>query len=186
MMKEGESYNGKDDNDSENNDTVDLIDGESESNKLSDYSSSAKGPNSFVNEAGIVKKGFLTKKGRKRIFRPWVLRTIILDDRNILSYYDGRTLKGTVLLEGTTTTLIPPDKADGKHYAFEITNISNKKALQTSNLILAASSEHEADEWVEAIFSLAKKQPSSKANFQYESFEVSYGFCIFPLYSFIL
>jgi hypothetical protein len=182
MMKEGEANNDKDENDSENNDTTDLIDGgESESNKLSDYSSSAKGPNSFVNEAGIVKKGFLTKKGRKRIFRPWVLRTIVLDDRRVLSYYDGRTLKGTVLLEGTTTTLIPPEKADGKHYAFEITDISNKKALQTSNLILAASCEHEADEWVEAISSLAKKQPSSKANFQYESFEVMHGFFFLSL-----
>lgn len=135
-------------------------------------SDNLKGPISLAYE-GIVKKGMLAKKGRKRIFRPWALRTIILDNRNILSYYDGRTLKGSLNLEGTNVTLIPPEKADGRSFAFEVSNISNTKTIQSNNLILAAGSQAEAEEWVDAIISLTRKHFSAKSTSQYESLEVS-------------
>lgn len=130
---------------------------------------------------GIVKKGILSKRGRKKIFHPWVLRTIVLDNRNVLTYLDGKTLKGTVNLEGTTVSLVPPEKANGRQFAFEISSISNTRALQTTTLMLAASSLKEAEDWVEAIVSLTAKHVSSKGNVHYESLEVS----IYQKYNFI-
>eukprot|EP01040_Poterioochromonas_malhamensis_P004815 gene4815-5169_t len=133
----------------------------SSTGKLSDYS----------NMGGIIKKGILSKRGRKKIFRPWVLRTIVLDDRNMLSYYDGRTLKGSFSLEGTSTAFVPPERADGRLFAFEITNIQHTGALQSNSLLLAAGSQPEAEEWIEAIISLMRKHVSMKVNIQYESFD---------------
>jgi hypothetical protein len=168
MMEEsaGQDHDHDDDDMSE---STDNNGGNGENGKLSD---SQKNPP--LQAEGIVKKGILSKKGRKKIFRPWVLRTIVLDNRNILSYFDGRTLKGTVNLHGTTTTPLPPDKADGRSYAFEVSHISKHGALQGSSLILAASSAGEAEEWVNAINSLTRKHDTSTSTFQYESLEVSF------------
>ena len=142
--------------------------------KNSTSSPSSTPVNHMLSPQGVVKKGILSKRGRKMIFRPWVLRTVILDDQNNLSYYDGNTLKGSVSLEGTTTTLVPTEKADGRKFAFEITNISQVGPLQTHSLLLAAGSQAEAEEWVDVISTTMRKNHfSSKTAFQYESFDVS-------------
>lgn len=44
--------------------------------------------------SSIVKKGILLKKGMGNIFRPWSLRTMVVDIHNKLSYFDRDTLKG--------------------------------------------------------------------------------------------
>lgn len=153
------------------------------SGKLSDCS---KGGGPSLHYEGIIKKGILNKKGRKKIFRPWVLRTIVLDDRHMLSYYDGTTLKGCINLIGTSTNLVPPEKADGRNFAFEITNISTTRTFQRNSLLLAASSQAEADEWVNAIISMMQKHDSAKVNFEYESFEVSTDSLSRDYYQFML
>jgi hypothetical protein len=161
------------------------IDSNNQSNtahqKNSTSSPSSTPVNHMLSPQGVVKKGILSKRGRKMLFRPWVLRTVILDDQNNLSYYDGNTLKGIVNLEGTTTTIVPTDKADGRKFAFEITNIAQVGPLQTHSLLLAAGSQAEAEEWVDVISTTMRKNhfSSKKTAFQYESFDVSIPYCLF-------
>lgn len=55
---------------------------------------------SLYNNAVLsIKKGILLKKGMGNIFRPWSLRTIIVDTENRLSYFDREVLKGTLFIE---------------------------------------------------------------------------------------
>lgn len=120
----------------------------------------------------IVKKGILSKKSRsKYLSGPWVLRTVILDSANKLSYYDGKTLKGEINLAGTMVNHMTQDTADGRVFPFQITNISAVKRSQTTSLMLAAGSFQEADEWV-AILSKASAGSTSTGAAGYITFEV--------------
>ena len=49
---------------------------------------------SLFNTVSIVKKGILLKKGMGRVFRPWNLRTIIVDTENKFTYIDRDEVKG--------------------------------------------------------------------------------------------
>ena len=99
----------------------------------------------------FLKKGILLKKGRNKIFRPWVLRTVVLESANRLLYFDGSKLRGEVHLDGTTINPVPKEQADGKPHAFEISNIATAKRTQLGSLLLAASSVQEASEWINAL-----------------------------------
>jgi hypothetical protein len=121
----------------------------------------------------IVKKGILSKKSRsKYISGPWTLRTVILDSDNRLSYYDGKVLKGEVLLAGTMVNHVTQDVADGKTFPFQISNISLVKRSQTTALLLAAGSFQEADDWVTHLSKAAVGSTSTGAA-GYITFEVS-------------
>lgn len=120
----------------------------------------------------VVKKGILSKKSRsKYISGPWTLRTVILDSDNTLSYYDGRVLKGEVLLAGTMVNHVTQDVADGNTFPFQISNISLVKRSQTSSLLLAAGSFQEADDWVTQLSKAAVGSTSTGAA-GYVTFEV--------------
>ena len=122
--------------------------------------------------AKIVKRGILSKRGRNKLYHPWTLRTIIVDDRANLYYYDGKALKGEIDLKGAIIQIVKADAAEGHQFAFEISNITSKNALQSASLILASSSKSEADEWVDVLSALARVTSSTKINFAYESFDV--------------
>ena len=49
----------------------------------------------YHNAVLSIKKGILLKKGMGNIFRPWSLRTILVDTENRLSYFDRDVLRGT-------------------------------------------------------------------------------------------
>jgi hypothetical protein len=46
-----------------------------------------------------IKRGILLKKGMGHIFRPWSLRTILVDSENRFSYFDREVLKGVSFIE---------------------------------------------------------------------------------------
>ena len=127
----------------------------------------------------IIKKGILSKKGRSKFMSgPWALRTLVLDSDNKLSYYDGKTLKGEVILAGTMVNHVTQDVADGKAFPFQISNISQVKTSQSTSLLLAAGSFQEADDWVTCLSKAAVGSTSTGAA-GYITFEVFFGivFC---------
>lgn len=128
--------------------------------------------NPSIDESKIIKRGILNKKGRRKLFRPWTLRTIIIDDQDKLLYFKGSVLKGEVMLKDIHVRHLPPEKADGKKFAFEISNIPSDSPLRSDSLLLAAATEAEAADWVDIISSIVFKKSSSKTNFEYESFQV--------------
>ena len=109
---------------------------------------------------------------------PWALRTLVLDSDNKLSYYDGKTLKGEVILAGTMVNHVTQDVADGKAFPFQISNISQVKTSQSTSLLLAAGSFQEADDWVTCLSKAAVGSTSTGAA-GYITFEVFFGivFC---------
>jgi hypothetical protein len=111
-----------------------------------------------------VKKAILSKKGMGKLIRPWVLRTIVLDRNNKLLYYDGKQLKGELLLEGATARHIDSDMADGRPFAFEVSGLGGTKKHQNSSLILAASCINDANDWVEALTKAANALPVQKSH----------------------
>ena len=114
---------------------------------------------------GALKEGFLLKKGMGFLFRPWRNRRIIIDKKNNFHYYDGNILRGNFCLEGKNIRHLTPEEADGRKYAFEISNISNKQ----SPLILAAASEQEADDWVDCMIKATNSTISFYKNAEYSS-----------------
>jgi hypothetical protein len=114
---------------------------------------------------GVVKEGYLLKKGMGYLFRPWRNRRILIDKKNNLQYYDGNILKGDFCLEGKNIRHLTPAEADGRKYAFEISNISNKQ----NPLVLAASSEQEADDWVDCMIKATTSTISFYKNAEYSS-----------------
>jgi hypothetical protein len=64
--------------------------------------------------------------------------------------------------------------ADNRPHAFEISNITTSKSMQTASLVLAAGSQLEAEEWVRTIQAVARQSGvgAKHMNFSYESFEV--------------
>eukprot|EP00981_Chlorochromonas_danica_P013044 scaffold5723_cov176-Ochromonas_danica.AAC.1 len=119
---------------------------------------------SDVTPGEIVKRGFLSKKARAKFIRPWALRSVVLDDRFHLFYYDRDQLKGVINLIGTGIRHVPPEQADNRHFAFEITNINDIKTTKhhkASSLLLSAGSQQEADDWVETIHLILRKVNSS-------------------------
>ena len=121
----------------------------------------------------ITKKGILSKKSRSKLFSvPWALRTIILDSENKLYYYDGKVLKGEIILAGTVIDHIAhQDMADGRSFAFQINNIMSVKRTQTTSLTLAAGSYQEADDWVTCLTKASAGSTSTGAA-GYITFEV--------------
>ena len=113
----------------------------------------------------VIKQGSLLKKGMGFLYRPWRIRTIIIDKKNNLQYFDGPNLKGQFCLEGKNIKHLSPEQADGKKFAFEILNISNKQ----HSLILAASSEQEADDWVDCMIKATNSTISFYRNAEYSS-----------------
>lgn len=132
-----------------------------------------------IDEGKVVKKGLLNKKGRKKIFRPWAFRTVVIDNQDHLYYYDGSVLKGEILLKDVKVRHILPEKADGKRFAFEIFNIPMDSPLRCDSLILASASEADAADWVDTITSIVHRKNTAKTNFEYESFEVRFIFLLF-------
>lgn len=129
-----------------------------------------------------VLRGILSKKGRNKLYQPWAIRTVILDDESTLRYFDGQSLRGEVDVVGCFLRTLTPDQADGRSHAFEIANISEKGALKSSSLILAASSALEAQAWMDALITAShqtkkKIEPTARSNYSYESLDVS--FCPF-------
>ena len=104
----------------------------------------------------------------------WSLRTVILDSENKLLYYDGKTLKGEILLAGTEVEHAMEEAGEGRQFPFRITNISSVKRTQTSTLTLAAGSHKEADEWVIALAAAAAGSTQSSAVAGYVTFEVGH------------
>jgi len=100
----------------------------------------------------VVRKGILSKKSRSKFMTgPWTLRTVVLNSHNKLLYFDGKVLKGEIMLAGTTVSHLTQDSADGKMFPFQISNISCVKMSQTTSLTLAAGSFQEADDWVSSL-----------------------------------
>lgn len=100
----------------------------------------------------VVRKGILSKKSRSKFMTgPWTLRTVVLNSHNKLLYFDGKVLKGEIILAGTTVSHLTQDSADGKMFPFQISNISCVKMSQTTSLTLAAGSFQEADDWVSSL-----------------------------------
>lgn len=89
-------------------------------------------------------------------------------DTSRLVYYDGNILKGEISLRGTTIRQLTLSEADGRKFAFEISNIVG--ALNKSTLILAGSSEKEMMNWILAFQETIDK---SRDIPPYESFSVS-------------
>lgn len=109
-----------------------------------------------VGENGYIKTGILLKKGMGKMMRPWALRTIVLFRGARLCYYDGNitnkeNLKGDLSLVGASVHFVTPEKAEGRENAFQIINIPNVKSHQNNILLLSASSQDEAQDWVEAL-----------------------------------
>jgi len=119
----------------------------------------------------VIKQGILLKKGRNKIYHPWVLRTFILDDQSILRYYDGRKLRDQISLTNAVVETVPPNRADRRSYAFEIGNIITDSALQKSSILLVASSEFEMNDWIQALRLGANKPTVTKGALPYESFD---------------
>jgi len=86
-----------------------------------------------------VKKGILLKKGMSKFIRPWSLRTIVLCPNQKLRYYDQDILKGEISLVGTMIQRISSERANGKPFAFEISNISGLPISKSPSLILGMS-----------------------------------------------
>lgn len=77
----------------------------------------------------------LSKKGRGKGFsltRPWTIRTFKLKGQT-LEYWDRETMKGTVDLKGSATSIIPDAEADGREFAFAITTTNEKVILSASS-----------------------------------------------------
>lgn len=129
----------------------------------------------------VVKTGFLSKKARAKFIRPWTLRNIILDEHCRLFYYDRDVLKGVVSLLGTGVRRLDPAAADGRPFAFEIVNINDLKSSRNkcSSLVLAAGSQREADEWIEAIHSMTRLANRTNQTTEYQTFAVSSVFCAY-------
>ncbi len=130
-----------------------------------------------------IKKAILSKKGMGKMIRPWVLRTVVLDRNHNLLYYDGNKLRGEISLSGTIARHVEADLADGRPFAFEIANISGVKKHQNSSLLLAASCQQDAKDWVDCLM-IAASTPSLKSNdvTGYTTFEVNLcisPFCVF-------
>lgn len=86
--------------------------------------------------------------GRSTLYNAgWKLRTIFLDDTNKLYYFDDKILKGIINLQETIINYMPPSHADGKEYAFQISNIDDVKRGQATFMLLAAGSKDEAHDW---------------------------------------
>jgi hypothetical protein len=136
------------------------------------HSASNRTSNTSNSGGNIVLSGILSKRGRNKLYHPWVLRSVTIDDQSTLRYYDGKTLKGIVSLTGCAVE--PFAAADGRNFAFEIKNISVEKSFQESSLMLAASSSAEQQLWIQTINQYSQRLLQSKANFAYESFDVSY------------
>ncbi len=137
-----------------------------------------------IDDTKVVKKGLLNKKGRKKFFRPWAFRTVVIDNHYHLFYYDGSILKGDILLKDVKVRHLPPEKADGKRFAFEIFNIPSDSPLRSDSLVLASATEADAADWVDTITWILYRKNAAKANFEYESFEVRF-FTLFELTSLI-
>lgn len=121
---------------------------------------------------GVIKKGILSKKSRSKFMSgPWTLRTVVLDTDNKLLYFDGKQLKGEIILAGTMISHLAQDIADGKMFPFQIINISSVKRTQTTTLTLAAGSFQEADDWVSCLNKAAAGSTSTGAA-GYITFEV--------------
>lgn len=78
---------------------------------------------------------------------------------------------------------LPSSEADGRNYAFEISGILSSGSGKSDTLILAASSEFEADDWINAISSINQQleennQQNNKEDHVYQSFEVSFLYVI--------
>jgi hypothetical protein len=101
------------------------------------------------------KKGILAKKGMGKLFKPWTLRTVYVDLNQRLAYFDGTTLKGEILLDGVSVRSLTLEEADGRPFAFEISNINGVRRTQNNMLVLAASSAQEAQEWIDCLRSAA-------------------------------
>lgn len=127
-------------------------------------------PNTFTKppspspSPSYIKKAILSKKGMGKLIRPWVLRTIVLDRSNKLSYYDGKQLKGELSLEGATARHIDSDLSDGRQFAFEVSGLGGTKKHQNNSLILAASCINEANDWVEVLTKAANALPVQKSH----------------------
>eukprot|EP01031_Cornospumella_fuschlensis_P025163 gene25163-30389_t len=120
--------------------------------------SSDRNTGSALTPSNIIKTAILSKKGRAKFIRPWALRKIVVDEENRLFYYDRNDLKGVVSLVGTGIRHLKPEQADGRNFAFEIFNINDGKGTsRKSNLILAAGSMLEANDWVDSIGALLSR-----------------------------
>jgi hypothetical protein len=97
------------------------------------------------------KHGILAKKGMGKLFKPWRLRNVFVDLNQTLAYFDGTTLKGEILLDGVAVRSLTPEEADGRSFAFEISNISGVRRTQDNVLTLAASSAQEAEDWINCL-----------------------------------
>lgn len=98
----------------------------------------------------IVKEGYLVKKGRRIIYRPWSVRYFILDENNFLFYYKGTVLKGRIQMKDVQIRYLLPHEANGRHFAFEIFDI-NDSFPRCGRLTLAATNIQEAQSWYETI-----------------------------------
>ena len=66
-----------------------------EENTNEEFTDFVSTSHSLYNKAVLsIKRGILLKKGRGNIFRPWSLRTILVDSENRFSYFDREVLKG--------------------------------------------------------------------------------------------
>ena len=64
------------------------------------------------------KTGYLYKKGRGTLYRPWKYRKFVLGIDYTLSYYDDDgTLKGNIKLSGADVKFVSAALADGKDTA---------------------------------------------------------------------
>lgn len=133
--------------------------------------------------AYAVKKGILSKKSRSKYMSgPWTLRTVVLNSDNKLLYFDGKVLKGEIILAGTMINHLKQDLSESRVFPFQITNISSVKMTQTSTMTLAAGSYQEADDWVTCLNKAAAGSTSTGAA-GYITFEVSVLICAIILIS---
>jgi PH domain len=81
------------------------------------------------------------------------LRKIVLDvDKSLLTYYQGHMKKGSMSLRGATVKRLSFEEAEQRQFAFEIVALLTPGEEDRGNqLILSASSEAEADDWVDSI-----------------------------------
>lgn len=101
-----------------------------------------------------AKQGKLLKKGMGMVFgqiRPWSERTFLLDVNQKLIYYKDKDMKNEINLKGAFIRHLDKNEADGKNNAFEISNISGMAFPRGNILVLAATSSHEAKEWVQCL-----------------------------------
>jgi hypothetical protein len=78
----------------------------------------------------------LEKKSRGRTFSSilasWATRTVILRYQ-VMEYFNGSELKGSIFIGGATVALVPPEEADGRQFAFSVDNGSEKVLLSAPN-----------------------------------------------------